>query len=619
MHLPMGCIKRLERRGLLMKDPSLEGQASAATSIETNDLSELSRNLLAAFDGALRTWSQIVSESNSMSGAYSPMSEAVMAAQTFSNVFKAWSAQPEKLAQVQADLGKSYYALFEQFVNRASGLPSQAVAEPGASDNRFRDPEWSSNAYFDFLKQAYLITTNWLEKVVADTDGLSPHQRRKAEFYTRLFSSAVAPSNFPFFNPEVIRETLATNARNLVQGVANFVSDFETSGKISQTDVDAFEVGENLAISPGKVIFQNDVIQLIQYAPTTSSVHEVPLLVVPPWINKFYILDLTPAKSFVKHALDNGVSVFLISWVNPDARLAHKTFGDYVTEGVLAATDVVRRETGVDQINVLGYCVGGTLTATTLAYLAAKGKQPFNSASLLTTQVDFTNAGDLLVFTDDEHLKAVDQMMSDRGFLDGARMANVFNMMRPRDLIWPYVINNYLMGRKPSAFDLLYWNQDSTRMASANHSFYLREYYLKNNLARGELLLGGERLDLAKVKLPIYELAARDDHIAPAFSVYKGARLFGGDVEFVLAASGHTAGVVNPPEKLKYCFWTGADIKPESLNDWLTSAREWPGSWWPHWIAWLRERSGEQVSARKPASIHEALEDAPGSYVRMKG
>ena len=346
---------------------------------------------------------------------------------------------------------------------------------------------------------------------------------------------------------------------------------------------------------------------------------EVPLLVVPPWINKYYILDLTPAKSFIKFAVDQGFTIFVVSWINPDERLAHKTFEDYMTEGLLTAADAVKRETGREKCNVLGYCVGGTLLASTLAYLAARGEAPFRSATFLTTQVDFSQAGDLLLFTNDNQLASLEEMMAERGYLDGSRMANVFNMMRPKDLIWPYMVNNYLLGKKPFPFDLLYWNQDSTRMAAANHSFYLREFYNENRLAKGEMTIAGTKLNLKKVRLPIYELATKEDHIAPAKSVFIGSRLFGGPVEFVLAGSGHIAGVVNPPEKMKYQFWTAPKAAADTLEEWMARAKEHPGSWWPHWTKWLAEHSGGWTIPREPGETLGVIEDAPGSYVKAKG
>jgi polyhydroxyalkanoate synthase len=395
----------------------------------------------------------------------------------------------------------------------------------------------------------------------------------------------------------------------------------EASGdllKISQTDTQAFEVGRNLATTPGKVVFQTELFQLIQYAPSTEKVRDVPLLVIPPWINKYYILDLTTPKSFIKFAVDQGFTVFVVSWVNPNERLAHKTFENYMIEGVLAATDAVREETGRKTINVLGYCVGGTLLATALAYQAQKGETPYESTTFLTTQVDFTYAGDLLLFVGEAQLASLEEMMAERGYLDGSRMANVFNMLRPRDLVWPYIVNNYFMGKKPFPFDLLYWNQDSTRMPAANHAFYLREFYRENSLAKGEMKLAGVNLDLSKVRLPIYELATKEDHIAPAKSVFVGAKLFRGPVEFVLAGSGHIAGVVNPPDKVKYQYWTASKAAADSLDEWLSMAKDHPGSWWPHWAKWLTKYSGDWIEPREPGAVLGAIEDAPGSYVKTK-
>jgi polyhydroxyalkanoate synthase len=379
-----------------------------------------------------------------------------------------------------------------------------------------------------------------------------------------------------------------------------------------------FEVGRNLAVTPGKVIFQNELMQLLQYAPSTARVLKVPTLIVPPWINKYYILDLTPEKSFIKWCVDQGLTVFVISWVNPDERLAHKTFEDYMREGLLQALDVVQAATGESDIHTIGYCVGGTMLAAALAYMAATGDARVKSATLLAAQVDFTYAGDLKVFIDEETIAALERHMAERGYLEGAKMAATFNMLRSNDLIWPYVVNNYLKGQPPFPFDLLYWNSDSTRIAAANHSFYLRNCYLKNSLARGEMILGGEQLDLGEIRVPIYNLATRDDHIAPAKSVFLGSKFFGGPVRFVLAGSGHIAGVVNPPDRMKYQYWTGGPPLG-NLEGWLAQAEEHPGSWWPDWLAWLRGHDDTMVPARQPGSRKlKPLEDAPGSYVKVK-
>lgn len=584
------------------------------------DPEEFALNLLRLLEEGGRAMTGFLERADAKMGPYSAASEMTEATKTMSDVARVWMTDPTRLAEAQGALMRSYLELWNNQLRRFLGEEVKPVAEPEPGDNRFKDPEWSKNPYFDFWKQAYLLTTHWAEEVLGRTDGLDDRTRSKAEFYLRQISSALSPSNFPFLNPEVLRETFATNANNLVQGMTHLSQDMEKSGdllKISQTDVQAFEVGRNLAVTPGKVVYQNEIFQLIQYAPTTDKVREVPLLVIPPWINKYYILDLTPPKSFIKFAVDASFTVFVVSWVNPDERLSHKSFEDYMQEGLLTAADAIKRETGQPQCNVLGYCVGGTLLATTLSYLAARGEEPFRSATFLTAQVDFTKAGDLLLFIDDAQLKSLEEMMAERGFLDGSRMATVFNMLRPRDLIWPYIVNNYLLGKKPFPFDLLYWNQDSTRMAAANHNFYLREFYHENKLACGRMTISGTRLDVGQVKLPVFHLATREDHIAPARSVFIGAKLFKGPVEFVLAGSGHIAGVVNPPDKIKYQYWTGG--KPAgALDDWLRSAAEHPGSWWPHWAEWLAKNSGDWTAPRDPGAKLGQIENAPGTYVKTK-
>jgi polyhydroxyalkanoate synthase len=592
-----------------------------ASTYRIQDPELFARNLLRLIEESGRAMSGFLERPDAKVSPYSAASEISEATKTIGEIARLWMTEPSKLAEANSVLMNAYLELWNGTMRRLMGEKVEPLVEPEPSDNRFKDPEWSTNPFFDFWKQAYLLTTHWAEDVLEQTE-LDERTRQKAEFYFRQISSALSPSNIPILNPEVVRETFATNAQNLVQGMTHLVQDMERSGdllKISQTDTTAFEVGKNLAVTPGKVIFQNDLLQIIQYAPTTDKVRETPLLIVPPWINKYYILDLTPAKSFVKFTVDQGFTVFLVSWVNPDASLSHKTFEDYMIEGILTATDAVKRETECDQINILGYCVGGTLLASALAYLAARGENPYRSATFLTTQVDFTKAGDLLLFTNDAQLTALEEMMAERGYLDGSRMANVFNMMRPRDLIWPYIVNNYLLGKKPFPFDLLFWNQDSTRMPAANHNFYLREFYNENRLTRGEMTLAGTKLNLKKVKLPIYELATKEDHIAPAPSVFTGAKFFGGPVEFVLAGSGHIAGVVNPPDKVKYQYWTAPKAAADTLEEWLAMAKEHPGSWWPHWSEWLARHSGAWRVPREPGKNLGVIEPAPGSYVKVKG
>jgi polyhydroxyalkanoate synthase subunit PhaC len=494
-----------------------------------------------------------------------------------------------------------------------------AVSLP--EDPRFKHPAWSENPYFDLLRQSYLITSHWAESLVDTAEDLEPHTRNKARFYLTQIINAIAPSNWVFTNPELLHETFASDGENLVRGMQLLAEDIERGSghlKIRQTDTTQFEIGKNLAITPGKVIFRNELMELIQYAPTTEKVLKRPLLVVPPWINKFYILDLSPEKSFVKWAVDQGQTVFMISWVNPTKELAHKSFEDYMHDGILEALGAVEQATGERAIHALGYCVGGTLLAATLAYLAATRDTRVQSATFLTTQVDFSQAGDLRIFMDEEQVAAIERDMARHGYLDGHKMAAAFNLLRSNDLIWPYVVDVYMKGQTPLPLDLLYWNADSTRIPAANHSFYLRRCYINNDLSHRRLQIGGVTLDLSKATIPIYHLAAREDHIAPARSVFLGAQVLGGPVRFVVAGSGHIAGVVNPPARNRYQYWTNGPPVGE-LETWLDAAEEQPGSWWPDWQAWSEAQDGRRVPAREISGGKlTAIEDAPGSYVRVK-
>jgi polyhydroxyalkanoate synthase len=549
--------------------------------------------------------------------------EFVDAVKAIGQVGQYWLQDPQRAAELQIALGTSYLELWANSVKRMVGEQAPPVIEPDARDKRFTDPDWSSNQFFDFLKQAYLLTVRWANHLVADAKGIDPLTQQKAEFYVRQISNAIAPSNFVLTNPELLRETLASNASNLARGMHMLAEDISAGGgelRIRQTDPRMFEVGRNLATTPGKVVFQNDLMQLIQYEPTTPSVLKRPILIVPPWINKYYVLDLTPEKSFVKWCVDQGLTVFIISWVNPDEHLAKKTFDDYVLEGPLAALGAVKQATGESKVHAIGYCVGGTLLAVALAHMAAQRDHRIASATLFASQVDFTYSGDLKVFADEEQIAALERQMAERGYLDSRKMANSFNLMRSNDLIWPYVINNYFKGKDPVPFDLLYWNSDSTRMPAANHSFYLRNCYLNNNLARGKMMIAGKPIDLKAIKVPIYNLATREDHIAPAKSVLVGSSCFGGRVRFVLAGSGHIAGVINPPDRQKYQYWAGPKPAADAdVDDWIAKAKEHPGSWWPDWLAWLKKHGHEEVPARVPGSGKlKALEDAPGSFVKVR-
>jgi polyhydroxyalkanoate synthase len=540
---------------------------------------------------------------------------------TLGRVAEHWLVNPRKAVEAQSQLGMKFMELWVATLRRMQGEEPQPVAKPEPKDNRFRDPEWSENPVFDFLKQAYLITTGWAEGLIDKAEGIDERTRHKAEFYLRQLSSALSPSNFIATNPELIRETLKENGANLVRGMRMLAEDIEAGKgelKMRQTDSSRFQIGVNVANTPGKVIFRNDLIELIQYAPTTEAALQRPLLIVPPWINKYYILDLNPEKSFIRWAVAQGLTVFCISWVNPDERHANKSFSDYMRDGVFAALEAVEAATDERKVTTIGYCVGGTLLSVALAYMAATRDDRIDSATLFTTQVDFTEAGDLKVFADEDHIQEVEASMRQRGYLEGSKMANAFNMLRPNDLVWPYVINNYVKGQAPFPFDLLYWNSDSTRMPCANHSFYLRTCYLENKLAKGEMVIDDVRLDLKKVTAPIFNLAAREDHIAPAKSIFLGSKAFGGPVEYVLAGSGHIAGVVNPPAKPKYQYWT--DGPPEGeFEDWIAKATEHPGSWWPYWFETIERQAPERVPAREPGGGKlEPLCDAPGTYVLMK-
>ena len=516
------------------------------------------------------------------------------AVKSVGRVVEYWMSDPHRALELQASLGRAYLDLWATTVKRMAGEQAEPVVAPDPKDKRFADADWSQNQFFDFLKQAYLLTAQWGDRLVKDAAGVDEATRKKAEFYVKQIANAISPSNFVLTNPELLRETFSSNAENLVRGMQMLSEDIKAGHgtlKIRQSDPSVFDVGRNLAVTPGKVVFQNDLMQLIQYEATTKEVLKTPLLIVPPWINKFYILDLTPDKSFIKWCVDQGTTVFVVSWVNPDAKLAQKSFEDYMREGVITALDQVEAATGEKQANAIGYCVGGTLLSITLAYLAAKKQNRVKSATLFAAQVDFTYAGDLMVFVDEERVNQLETHMKEQGYLEASRMANTFNMLRSNDLIWPYIINNYMRGKMPLPFDILYWNSDATRMPADNHSFYLRNCYLDNKLARGEMEIAGITLYMDKVTIPIYNLATREDHIAPANSVLFGSQFFGGPVRYVLAGSGHIAGVINPPDKPKYQYWTGEKPSGSNVENWLKKAKEHPGSWWPDWLEWLRRKT----------------------------
>ena len=546
-----------------------------------------------------------------------------------------WMTDPARALDAQTRLMAGAMDAWSHALVAASG---GEAPDPTPRDKRFQDEDWRANPFFDLLRRAHAVSAAWARDMADEAD-LDPATRERARFYVEQLAAATSPSNFLVTNPEALKATLASNGENLARGAGMLAEDVAAGGgelRLRQADAEPFELGRNIAVTPGKVIARNALCEVIQYAAQTDRVLRRPLVIVPPWINKFYILDLTPEKSFIDWAVKAGHTVFVVSWAQPDARHRDMGWADYARDGVGFGLDTALRATGEERANVIGYCVGGTLTAATMALHARRGDRRIASATLFTTQVDFTHAGDLKVFVDEAQIGAVERAMEGPGYLDGGRMAAAFNMLRARDLIWSTAVRTYVLGRSPPPFDLLHWNSDATRMGAANHSFYLRNCYLDNTLARGEMVLDGERLDLGDVTVPVYNLAAREDHIAPARSVFEGSGLFGGPVAFTLAGSGHIAGVVNPPARNKYQHWTGA-APAGSLEDWIEAAEERPGSWWPHWQGWIEGLDGqggdgsdggdggdgavggERVPARTVGGdAFEPLDDAPGPYVRVK-
>ena len=530
-------------------------------------------------------------------------------------------SDPGKLMQAQMDYWHQYMSLWHNTARKLAGENVEPLIQPAATDKRFKDDEWAENAVFDFIKQSYLLTARSLQNLTHGVKGLDEKTANKVDFYTQQFIDALSPTNFVHTNPKVLKHTLESGGDNLVNGLENLLEDLERSKgnlRVRMTDLEAFEPGVNVAVTPGKVIYQNELMQLLQYTPTTETVFQRPLMIIPPWINKFYILDLREKNSFIKWAVDQGFTVFVISWVNPDESLADKHFEDYLLEGPIAALDAIEQATGAKEVNAIGYCLGGTLLGCTLAYLAAKGDKRLKSGTFLTTMLDFTDVGELSVFVDEEQLQLIEDYMEKKGYLEGSQMATVFNLLRANDLIWSFVINNYLMGKDPFPFDLLFWNSDSTRMPREMHSFYLRNMYQENLLRQpGGLTLAGESIDLTKVKTPVYFLSTIEDHIAPWKATYSGAQLFSGQVKFVLGGSGHIAGVINPPVSGKYCYWTQSKLA-ESAEEWFSGAKQYDGSWWTDWYKWCYRRAGGKVDARVPGDAKlPVLEVAPGSFAKV--
>ncbi len=559
-------------------------------------------------------------------GGFRPVDDAQVStlgemASTYRRTMESALLHPVRLVGTQAELMREHVRLLAYLGARVAGRAPEPVVEPEPDDRRFRASDWDSPV-FDYLKQAYLLNARTLMHFIEADDSLSGPQRDQAEFYLRQAISALSPSNFPLTNPEVLRITRERNGMNLVDGARQFWEDLKQNPRlfnVGMVDRGAFEVGRNLAVTAGDVVFQNDLIQLIQYRPRTPTAFKRPLLIVPPWINKYYILDLKPKNSFIQWLVDQGFTVFVISWVNPGPELRDKSFDDYMLEGPVAAIDAIRDATGEDELNAIGYCIGGTLLAATLAWLAAKGRHPVISATYLATLMDFSDPGGIGVFVNDHLIRAVDRATEKLGYYDGRAMAFSFNLLRENDLFWSFWINSYLKGEKPAAFDLLYWNTDGTNLPARMHSFYLRKMYLENRLVEpGGITLAGEPIDLRRIDIPVFFLSAEQDHIAKWKATYRGTQLHSGPVRFVLGGSGHIAGVVNPPAANKYGYWTNEAL-PEDPDLWLASAERHEGSWWPFWKTWVESYAGEQVDARQPGEGSlPVLQSAPGDYVRQR-
>ncbi|MDA9993760.1 class I poly(R)-hydroxyalkanoic acid synthase [Burkholderiales bacterium] len=538
----------------------------------------------------------------------------------FTSLSEQLLSDPEKLSNSTTQFWEEQLNLWEKWINSDPTVVKKPDIEK--VDSRFRSKLWDT-WLFDYVRNAYLLTAEHLQKTVNDIDSLDERTARKVKFFTKQYVDAMSPTNFAALNPDVLKATVDSNGGNLLSGLNNLLDDLK-KGKgelaIKMVDPNAFELGKDVATTDGKVVYQNELMQLIQYQPTTKSVLETPLLIIPPWINKYYILDLTPRNSFIKWAIDQGHTVFVISWVNPDARHAHKTFDDYLVEGPLAALDVIDKRCKTNTTNLVGYCLGGTLTAVLLGWLKSnKQEKRVNSTTFFTSMIDFNEPGELGVFVDPEGVDALEKRMASKGYLEASEMASTFNMLRSNDLIWSFVVNNYLLGKDPVPFDLLFWNSDATRMPAKMHSYYLRNMYIHNKLREPKgLTIAGRSIDLSTVTTPCYFISAKDDHIAPWKSTFAGAKLFGGKVRFVLGGSGHIAGIVNPPVANKYCFWANDELTHEA-ESWLQNADRFDGSWWSDWSVWISSQGSRTVNARKIRNNRtNPFEDAPGSYAKLR-
>lgn len=562
--------------------------------------------------------------SQKMTGDHGTLHSVVVeAGEAYGQYVQECFKHPWTATKQSARIGKSYFNVIKQTIRQLAGRETEAVALPEKGDLRFNHAGWSDKAWFNFIKQMYLVTGQaWLDSIHS-IPGLDDKARFRAEFFVRQFVNAISPSNYVLTNPELLEITIKHRGKNLLNGLQRFVKDLEQSAdalKISMTDDQAFKLGENIATTPGKVVYRSDLFELIQYTPTTETVATTPLVIFPPFVNKYYILDLSSKNSYVKWAVEQGNTVFMVSWVNPDVE--HRDFGfdRYVTDGVLKALEAVEQQTGIREVNAVGYCIGGTLLMTALAYMAGqKLKSRVKSATLLTTLTDFSDPGDIGVFIDEHTVKAIEDSNIHKGYFDGRAMAVSFSLLRENSLYWNYFIQNYLKGESPVAFDLLYWNSDSTNIAAACHNDMLRKFYIENQLVKaGRYSIDETKIDLSKIQTPLYFISTYQDHIAKWKITYEGAKLCQSNSTFVLGESGHIAGIVNPPAKGKYSYWTNNTIEPDA-DAWLESAEHHAGSWWTHWNQWLSVYQGESIAARAPEQGPlEVLCDAPGSYVSRK-
>jgi len=591
---------------------------------ETNDTTEnyilnpeLGKEL---FEAGQKAFAKAMQSNRSMDGnIFDPFN---MASAYMGAMFSLWR-NPSVMIDAQQDYFKNSLKLWQYQMNKMMGQDADPVIAPRKGDNRWRYQDWNENPIFDYLKQSYLLGAKCVEDMVEGIEDLPEKDAKKLSFFTRQYIDALSPSNSPVTNPQVLKTTLEQKGQNLVAGLQNFIQDLEKGNgslQIAMTDPDAFNLGENVAATKGKVVFQNRLFQMIQYEPTTEKVYKRPLLIIPPWINKYYVLDLQPRNSLVRWLAEQGHTVFMVSWVNPDESFAETSMGDYMLEGVYAAVSAVELATGENRINLVGFCIGGTLNAATLAHMALKKDERISSATFFASLIDFSEPGDLGVFIDEQQISKLEKTSQEKGYLDGKMMAQTFNVLRSNDLIWSFYINNYLEGKDPAIFDLLYWNSDSTNLPAQMYSFYLRNMYLENNLCKpGGVTLAGVPIDVRKIETPCYFISSHDDHIAPWMSTYAGARLISGSVRFVLGGSGHIAGIINPPSANKYCHWTGPDALPEHPDDWFSVSNKHAGSWWPDWHKWLTGLNRTKVNARMPGQGGlKIIEDAPGSYVRVR-